>query len=409
MSKKTVAVVGGGISGLYLAYRLSPKYQVTVFEKEANLGGLMSAIETGPGWPIDSFYHHFFSSDKKLITLLEELSLPYFFTKPVTAIWQNNRISSLSSPLDVLTFPSLGLLTKIRFGLATLLLKILPNYRFIRANQKANDFFPKLMGQSAYRTIWQPLIRGKFGPYQNQVSAVWLWARIKTRSEKLGYPEGGFGQLTQELSQRIAAQNGQIETNQPIIRKNQLKHFDKIIFTTPKTIFNQIYQNHNNKRPRPYLASLNLILSGPKPILDNNVYWLNVAETGFPFVALINQAGLVDPQKYGGNYLTYIGGYYPQDDPILNKPAEEILAEFKPFIQKINPHFRPEQYQLFLTKYRWAQPVPIPSPYPKTDSFQTQNKNVYLINMEQIFPWDRGVNYAIALADKFLKSIALDS
>jgi len=96
MSKKTVAIVGGGITGLYLAYRLSPKYQVTVFEKEANLGGLMSAIETGPGWPIDSFYHHFFSSDKKLITLLEELSLPYFFTKPVTAIWQNNKVSPLS-------------------------------------------------------------------------------------------------------------------------------------------------------------------------------------------------------------------------------------------------------------------------------------------------------------------------
>ncbi|MDD3531712.1 MAG: NAD(P)-binding protein [Candidatus Shapirobacteria bacterium] len=407
MANKKIAIVGGGITGLYLGYRLSPKYQVTIFEKEANLGGLISTIKTGPGWPIENFYHHFFTSDKALINLLNELSLPYFFTKPITAVWQSNKVSSFSSPLDILTFPDMKPLTKIRFGLATLFLKALPSYRLIPENQSANNFFPKIMGHSAYQAIWQPLIKGKFGSYQDQVSAVWLWARIKTRSTRLGYPEESFSRLTQKLSQKIISQKGQIKTNQAIRQKNQLANFDKVIFTTPEVIMNRIYQNQGEASPH-YLASLNLILSGPKSIIPKNVYWLNILDSSFPFVAIINQTGLVDPQRYGGQHLTYISGYYRQNDPILSKSAQEVLAKFRPFIKKINPHFQPDQYQAFLNKYYWAQSVPEPKAHLKTTSFQTVNDHVYLINMEKIFPWDRGVNYSILLADKFLASVALD-
>lgn len=409
MIKKKIAIVGGGITGLYLGYRLAPQYQVTIFEKNQKIGGLLGSFcLSDQSWPVDNFYHHFFSSDQKLISLLKELSLPYFFKKPITAIWQNNKINSFSSPKDLITFPKLGLSQKLRLGTIIVLLKAIPDYRLI-PNTQAIRIFPFLMGKSAYRIIWEPLMRGKFGHFHKKISAVWLWGRIKKRSTYLGYPKGGFAKLTEKLTQKIITSGGQIRTNQPIAKMSQLDNFDQVIFTTPKKVLDQIVLNKDcSKKNIPYLASLNLILSGPKPILKNSIYWLNIADSTFPFVAIVNQSGLVDRQHYNNNYLTYIGGYYQQKDPLLNLSANKILTKFTPFIKKINPRFRAENYQVYLSKHLSSQPIVAPSYQKNLPPFKKKYKNIYLVSMEQIYPWDRGINYAIDLADKFLKSVALN-
>ncbi|MDD3679399.1 MAG: FAD-dependent oxidoreductase [Candidatus Shapirobacteria bacterium] len=401
MVKKKIAIVGGGITGLYLAYRLSPSYQVTIFEKDRQVGGLISGFKLPNwDWSADNFYHHFFDSDKKLINLLEELSVTYFFKKPVTAIWQNNKLSAFSSPKDLILFPGLNLFDKLRLGVAVLSLKTFANYHLI-PDREAIKIFPILMGQSSYRAVWEPLMRGKFGSYHNQVSAVWLWGRIKKRSAKLGYPQGGFSKLIEQLAKKIVDSGGQIKVNQPIKSISQLKNFNKVIFTTPKAILDQITNDRtiSGKKTISYLASLNLVLSGHQPIIKKDLYWLNIADPACPFVAIINQAGLVKPCHHKNNYLTYIGGYYRQDDPVLAMSANDILAKFNPFIKKINPNFKIKNYQTRLNKYLWAQPIVTPGYQESLPPFKTKKKNTYLVNMEQIYPWDRGVNYAIELAD----------
>lgn len=409
MTKKKIAIIGGGITGLYLGYRLSGKNKVTIFEKEKTIGGLLSGFSSNNGWPIDNFYHHFFSSDQKLIHLLRELNLPYSFQSPITATWQNNQISRFSSPKDLMTFPHLGLFSKLRFGASIALLKAVPNYHLI-PDQEAAKVFPVLMGERAYQTIWQPLMRGKFGSLHQKISAIWLWGRIKKRSSRLGYPERGFASLTEALAQKFTAQGGKIKTNQPITKISQLTGFDQIIFTTPKKILDTaILENNRSQKSIPYLASLNLTLLGPKPILKNHLYWLNIADTTFPFVAVVNQTELVDYRHYGNNYLTYVGGYYSQQDPILKLSARQVLEQFAPFIKKISPHFKPQEYQAHLSKYLWSQPIVTPGYSQKIPSFKTKYPNTYLVSMEQIYPWDRGVNYALELADKFLKLFAPDN
>lgn len=408
MTKKKIAIVGGGITGLYLGYRLSGKNKVTIFEKEKTIGGLLSSFSGNNSWPIDNFYHHFFFSDQKLIRLLKELNLSYSFQSPITATWQNNQISRFSSPKDLMTFPHLGLSSKLRFGTSIILLKAIPHYHLI-PDQEAAKVFPFLMGEEAYRIVWQPLMRGKFGPLHQKISAVWLWARIKKRSASLGYPEGGFANLTEALAQKFVALGGKIKTNQPITKISQLAEFDQIIFTTPKKILDTvILKNNHPQKTIPYLASLNLILIGPKPILKNHLYWLNIADTAFPFVAIVNQTELVNRRHYNNNYLTYIGGYYSQQDPILKLSASQVLDQFAPFIKKISPHFKPQEYQAHLSKYLWSQPIVTPGYSQKIPPFKTRNPNTYLVSMEQIYPWDRGVNYALELADQFLTSVALD-
>jgi protoporphyrinogen oxidase len=407
VAKKKIAIVGGGITGLYLGYRLIPHYQVTIFEKNRRAGGLLETFHPlYSSWSIDNFYHHFFSSDQKLIHLLKELNLPYLFKKPVTATWQNNQISPFSSPKDLFAFPHLDLFSKLRLGAAIGLLKAIPDYHLI-PDQEAIKIFPTLMGKKTYQTIWQPLMRGKFSSLHQEISAVWLWARIKKRSTRLGYPEGGFANLTKILIEKFTNLGGKIKTNQPITKISQLAGFDQIVFTTPKKILGSItLENNHLQRDISYLASLNLILLGSKPILKNNLYWLSIADTAFPFVAVINQAGLVNKKNYNHRCPTYIGGYYQQNDPILTASPKKVLSQFIPSIKKINPQFRAKDYQIHLSKYLWAQPIVTPGYPKKIPSFKTKYQNIYLVNMEQIYPWDRGINYALELVDKFLKSVA---
>jgi protoporphyrinogen oxidase len=407
MTEKRLAIIGGGITGLYLGYRLSAKNQVTVFEKNKTIGGLLSNFSLGDNrWAIDNFYHHFFSSDKKLISLLKELSLSYSFARPASAIWHNKKINHFSSPADLINFPGLGLIDKLRFGATVALSKTIPTHHLI-PDQKTKKVFLPLTGKRAYRAVWEPLMKGKFGPKSEQISAIWLWARIKKRTSRLGYPKGSFATLNQKLAKKIVSQGGQIKLENKITQIKQLKNFDQVIFTGPKTVFNQI-TNQKEADNISYLACLNLILSGKEPILDNNLYWLSVADASFPFVAVVNQAGLVNKKNYHNLYPTYIGGYYQQNDPLLTAPPQKVLAQFAPFIKKINPCFQEKNYQLKITKYRWAQPIIEPGYEKKRPPFKTKWSNIHLVNMEQIYPWDRGVNYALWLADKFLASVALD-
>ncbi len=407
MTKKRIAIVGAGITGLYLGYRLSAKNKVTIFEKNKAVGGLLSSFSLGNNsWAIDNFYHHFFPSDKRLINLLEELSLSYSFSKPISAIWHNEKISPFSSPADLITFPNLDLIDKLRFGTTIALAKLIPNYHLI-PDQKTKKVFLPLSGKKAYQVVWEPLMRGKFGPKSEQISAIWLWARIKKRSARLGYPKGGFIALNQKLTQEIVNRGGQIKTKNKITQMKQLENFDQIIFTTPKATFNQVTKQKEVDNI-DYLASLNLVLSGKEPILNKNFYWLSIADNSFPFVAVVNQTGLVDKKNYHSLYPTYIGGYYQQNDPLLTASPQKVLTQFAPFIKKINPRFQEKNYQVKITKYRWAQPIVEPGYQKKRPAFKTKWPNTYLVNMTQIYPWDRGVNYALCLADQFLKTVAFE-
>ena len=223
----------------------------------------------------------------------------------------------------------------------------------------------------------------------------WFWARIKKRSAKLGYIEGGFQVLIDSLVDKIKANGGEIILDHEVFDYHNPvygnRKFDKVILTTPI-----------KSEELRWLGALNLILILKEPFLTDGTYWLNINDENFPFVAVVDHTNFIDPQHYGGNHILYIGGYYPQDYRYFKMSKEEIFNEFLPFLQKTNPHFN----QLFsssalqLSANRWAQPV-IPPNYSKIiPSFKTSDPRVFRANMQMVYPWDRGVNYAIELGQK---------
>jgi protoporphyrinogen oxidase len=153
------------------------------------------------------------------------------------------------------------------------------------------------------------------------------------------------------------------------------------------------------------VGALSLILVLKEKFLKDNTYWLNINEPGFPFVFVDEHTNFVSSKYYHNQHLVYVGGYYPQNHPYFKMEEGEIFEEFLPFLKKINPKYDFPQftnsYSLFTGLN--AQPI-VPVNYSRIAPLhKTPIPNIYLANMQQIYPWDRGVNYSIELGEKIAK------
>ena len=414
-----IGIVGAGITGLTAAYKLSREgHKVVVFEKENYVGGLAAGFtrpsqnalgrvilrsfsEGGSAmgdwdWCLENYFHHLFVSDTTAEELIDEIGLSdkLFFRRPKSSIYYDGKINQFDSPLSVLKFPYLSFPDRLRTGLVTAYLKTTNGWeKFEKVT--AQEWLTKFYGQKTYEVLWAPLLRSKFGDYADQISMAWFRARIKKRSSKLGYIEGGFQVLIDKLVEKIEENGGEICLAREISEISEIKEFDRTIFTTP-------IESEKLK----WVGALNLILLLKEKFLTDGTYWLNINEPNFPFVAVVEHTNFVDKKHYGGNHILYLGGYYPQGHRYFKMSKEEIFEEFLPYLKKINPKFSHlSSLTSHLSTNLFAQPV-IPTNYSQLiPSFKTSDPRIFRANMQMVYPWDRGVNYAIELGKKVANEI----
>lgn len=401
-----IAIVGAGLTGLTAGFRLSQVgHLVTVFEKKDYLGGLASGFKKGDWqWSLENFFHHLFTSDNEAKRLIRELGLgnKLFYVRPRSSIYRNGQISQFDSAASVIFFPHLSFGEKLRVGLITAYLKLTGSWQGLE-KIVASKWLKKYYGQSAYRVLWEPLIRAKFGQQAENVSMAWFWSRIKKRSAKLGYLRGGFQEMVDRLADRIRANKGEIRLGQEVKSLKDLKKFDKIIVTTPIEVF------FKTRIPK-MLGALNLILILEQQFLVDGTYWLNINEDNFPFVAVVEHTNFVDKKYYQNSQILYVGGYYPADHRYFKMTGNQILEEFLPYLKKIKPDFNRSSVMAYeLRVDRFAQPV-VPINYSKIiPTLRTKMNNVYLANMQMVYPWDRGMNYAIEMGENVARFVANES
>ncbi|MBI5452735.1 FAD-dependent oxidoreductase [Candidatus Gottesmanbacteria bacterium] len=408
-----IAIVGGGFTGLSAALRLSESHQITLFEKEKTLGGLATTFKL-PGWQwsVEKHYHHWFTNDSSAIGLIEKLGLSdkLIFPNSLTSVYYQGKIYPFNTPYQVLAFTPLSLPQRLRTGFISLFLKLLPKSLAINLERyTAFAWLEKYFGSKTFRILWEPLLSGKFGPpaggFAKTVNMAWFWARIKKRTLRLGYIEGGYKTLIDATSFAIKKNGGKIQMDESF-NPETTSGYDKVIITTPSSVFTKMYpQLPEDYKKRlntiPHLHALNLLLVTREKFL-RDTYWLNVNDRQFPFIAVIQQTNLADAKYYAGNHLTWIGNYLPEDHPYLKMSKEELFNLYLPYLKKINPDFNYQfsiiNYQLFFGPF--AQPV-FPVNYSKIKpDFETPIPDVYLANMDMVYPWDRGTNYAIELGEK---------
>lgn len=398
-----VAIIGGGITGLTAAYKLTKQgVRVTVFEKDETLGGLASGFsENSWDWTLEKTYHHFFTNDNALITLAKELGLEQdlMILSPTTSVFWNRQQHPFDTPLNILKFPGLSFVNRIRTGMTAAIMKLNPFWQPLE-KITAKKFFQRLNGNSAWNVIWAPLLDGKFGPYADTVAASWLWARLYKRTSKLGYFRGGFSQFVDTLAAAVRKNGGVIKTKTTITTIDR-KKYDAILLTVPSPVAMKLIQFPNDYeqqlRSIPHLWAQTLIVETTKPLLEQT-YWLNVNDISFPFLAVVQHTNMIDKKHYGGKHITYIGNYLPDGHAFLTKTKEELLALFMPYIKKIAPRFnRKDISKLFLFTVPNAQPVHTCQYSTRAPKIETPLPHVYLANLDSIYPWDRGTNYAVDL------------
>jgi protoporphyrinogen oxidase len=127
-------------------------------------------------------------------------------------------------------------------------------------------------------------------------------------------------------------------------------------------------------------------------------YWTNIADPELPFVGLIEHTNFVEPERYDGRRFLYVANYLDPSDPLLELSADELLERYTPGLRKVNPAFDSSWVrERWLHREPAAQPIVTVGYRERIPPLDTGVPGLVLANTTQIYPEDRGTNYAVRL------------
>ncbi len=433
-----VAVIGGGVAGLTAAYELAAagRARAHIYENGPELGGLASGFKgrSSWDWPLEKFYHHLFTNDYEILRLTEEIGAGDLLQihRPSTVMHYQGANYPLDSPAHLLRFPHLSLPQKLRMGLVLAYLKYHPRPPW-RAfdGQLADEWLARWMGRTSYDKLWQPMLEGKFGPHFQDVNLAWFWARVYKRTPRLGYFQGGFQAFVERLGAAARERGVTIETGAPVRAVTPLpeggfrvesgeqgaataRSFDAVLATVSPGLMQRLAP----ELPPAYLAQLGslrhmgavvMTVALDRPLLQDT-YWVNVPKAeGLPFLVLVEHTNMIDASHYGGDHLLYLGDYLEPSHRYFSMSQAELLAEFLPALPRFNRAFQPEWVTgAWLHRATYAQPVPVRGYAAMIPELRTPLRGLYFASMSQVYPWDRGTNYAVEIGQRAARMIAED-
>ena len=429
-SMNKIAIIGAGYTGMIAAKELikDKNNEITIYEANEYVGG-MTATFDAYGTRLEYFYRHIFKSDSYVIDLVRELGLEDKLIWPKTHMgyYTDNDMFEFGTPISLLKFKPLNLWDKFRFGLSVIKIKLIKDWKKLE-QISAYEWLMKNAGKKAYEKIWEPLLISKFGSRYKEISMAWMWGKMVLRSsstsadgEELGYIKGSYQTLTDALEKFIVDNGVKIIKNAKVSKienkdgkvnilynSNIDSGYNKVISTVAFPIVNEIADNMLSTSEKDKLASIDYTAARIMVLFLKNsqskFYWLNNGDRSMPFGGLIEHTNFIDKSNYGGNNVIYISNYMFEDDRLYNITDEELLKEYIPMLKKIYKNFDEKDIvRTEVFKERYAQPMIVKDYSNKIPSFTTSSKGFYIASMPQIYPEDRGLNYAIRLGKEIAK------
>jgi protoporphyrinogen oxidase len=357
-----------------------------------------------------------------MLGLLDEIGFRYALKsyRPNTAIHTQGKNYPLDSVTRVLGFPLIPFVDRLRMGMVIAYLRYHPARPWRKFDAIAADaWLRQWMGDKAYAAAWEFQLQGKFGDYYKEVNLAWFWARVFARTPRLAYFDGGFQAFVDALAQRVRAQGAAItasaavEVIRPragggfeVVVNGAAQHFDQVLSTVGPGAMQRLAPD----LPAAYLGQLGRLKSMGAVVLTvaldrkltDDMYWISLPKReGIPFLALVEHTNMIDPSHYAGDHLLYLGDYLPPEHRYFDLSAEELLDEFAPHLAKFNPAFdRTWITGAWVHKAKYAQPVPPVGYLTMIPALRTPLPGLYFASMSQVYPWDRGTNFAVELGRK---------
>ena len=422
-TSKRIAIVGAGVGGMSAAYDLiNAGQKVVIYEASDHPGGLAAGFkEPHWDWSVERYYHHWFTSDKYMLGLIDELgwSDQVIFPKPISVMYYKGKFYPFDSIPAAIMYPGLGWgINKIRFGFVGLYLRLTNNWRALEKTT-TDAWMRAKAGDKVYEAMWEPMMVGKFGErYAKEVNMAWMWARLHSRSTRLGTFTGGFQAFADKFAVELQRRGVEIHYEMPVQSITQQENgklqvqfkdqapqlFDQVLVTLSPGMMAKLTPD----LPKDYLSGLLslknmgavvMTLSLSHALSPEGYYWYNIPkQVGFPFLSLVEHTNFLKPEYFGGDHILYIGDYLEVDHPNFQKSDEQLLAEFLPHLTKINPQFSPDWVKkVWVSKTPYAQPIPLVNHSENIPAVKTPVPGVYFASMSQVYPWDRGTNFAVEI------------
>ncbi|MDP1723584.1 MAG: NAD(P)/FAD-dependent oxidoreductase [Alphaproteobacteria bacterium] len=423
--KQKIAVLGAGPMGLAVAYQLARDgHHPIVFEADDRIGGMTAAFDFS-GLSIERYYHFHCISDYGFLQMLSELNIAnkMHWVETKMGYWYQGKLQPWGNPIALLKFKGLGIIAKFRYGLHAFLSTKRNGWKPLD-NVNAIDWIKGWVGQEAYETLWRRLFDYKFYDYSNNLSAAWIWSRIRRigRSrynlfkEKLGYLEGGSETLLKAMQEYIEANGGEIRLKTPVSKvvikdtkvygievNGNMVPFDKVISTIPLPYVPRIMPDLpadilTQFKTKKNIAVVCVIVKLKKALTEN--FWLNTNDPDMDIPGLVEYTNL----RPLDHHIVYVPFYMPGEHSKFAEPDQAFLDKVRTYFKKINPTLEDKDFiDLRASRYRYAQPICEPGYLNTLPPVALPVEGLWVADTSYYYPEDRGISESIAFGRNMAK------
>lgn len=419
---KKVAVLGAGPMGLAVAYQLARDgHHPIIFEADDRIGGMTAAFDFS-GLKIERYYHFHCISDHAFLKVLDELNLSdkMHWVPTKMGYWYLNQLQAWGNPIALFKFRGLGFIAKFRYGLHAFLSTKRDDWKPLD-KVDAVRWIQSWVGPEAYEVLWRRLFDYKFYDYTSNLSAAWIWSRIRRigRSrynlfkEKLGYLEGGSETLLQGMHADIQKHGGEVRLQTPVTKViiengtvigietlNGVENFETVISTIPLPYIPKIIPDLPSEILTQFKSVKNIavvcvIAKLRKPLTEN--FWLNTNDPEMDIPGIVEYSNL----RPLNNSIVYVPFYMPGEHPKFAEPDEAFLEKVRKYFKKINPNLKDEDFlDIRASRYRFAQPIGVAGYLESIPSAKLPINGLWVADTSYYYPEDRGISESIDFGRK---------
>ncbi len=422
------AVIGAGPMGLACAYQLlKDGYEVDVYESGDCIGG-MSAHFDFNGLSIERFYHFVCKEDYALFELLDELGIKdkLHWNSTLMGYFFEGRLYKWGNPVALLTFPKLSLINRLRYGFHMFVSSKMKNGDKIDSDD-AVSWIKRWQGNTTYNVMWSKLFELKFYQYTPNLSASWIWARIRRvgrsrrslMQEEMGYLKGGSNTLLLALQQAIENMGGKIHLNSMVseietenynvsglVVGNKTVSYQKIYSTIPLPFIPKLLPRLSKTTLRQYQQLSNigvvcLIFKLKQKVSDN--FWLNINSEGIEIPGIIEYSNLYPnpSESTSPQHIVYVPFYMPQEHDKYKNTDQEFIDESKRYLFAINTQLSEDDIiDVTVSRYGFAQPICEPSFTKALPPISSEIEGLFIADTSHYYPEDRSITESVALGRK---------